>query len=71
MITTVTEGTDQISDESAACVADLAPDDEARELFVLYLDRPDNDDAYPDITPYVANYQRCLTPEEFDRLDFD
>ena len=59
------------SDESAACVADLVPDDEARDLFVLYLDRPDDDDAYPDITPYVETYQRCLTPNEFDRLDFD
>ena len=55
MITSVTEGTDQISDESATCVADLVPDDEARDLFVLELDRPDDEAAYPDLTPYVAD----------------
>ena len=71
MITSVTEGTDQISDASAGCVADLLADDEARNLFVLLLDRPEDESAFPDLTPYVAMYQQCLTPAEFDRLDFD
>ena len=73
MITSVTEGTDQISDESAACVADVVPDDEARDLFVLELDRPydDGDGDLSHLARLVETYQRCLTPEEFDRLDFD
>ena len=73
MITSVTEGTEQISESSAACVADALPDDEAWELFVTELDRPydDGDGDTSHLQRAVDLYRQCLTPEELDRLDFD
>jgi hypothetical protein len=73
MILSATQGTDLISDESAACVSDAMPDDEARELFITELDRPydDGDGDLSHLERLAGYYEECLTPEELARLDWN
>ena len=73
----VTEGADEIGDESAECV-DARLDIDARwTMLVGELDRAYDDPTEPDATPFaelvqplVEVFEACLTPEEQARLDF-
>ncbi len=72
MIFTFTEGTDQISDESGACVADELDDDDARVIMQAELDADYGTRTFAEvIDPLVRAYDECLTPEERARLDFN
>jgi hypothetical protein len=78
MFMTLTEGTDRISDESAACTAETLRDEDARVLFASELDRAYDDPSQPDAAPFpevvqplLDAFDECLTFEELDRLDFN
>lgn len=65
-----TQGADMISIESARCVADALPDDQARELFVNGLVRPPGLAEDELRAQAAALYRSCLTPAEFAGMDF-
>jgi hypothetical protein len=78
LISTVTEGADKISDESAGCVADQLADDDAKAMLISEIDRAYDDPSQPDaqpfadsIEPLIAAFDDCLSPEERDNLDFN
>jgi hypothetical protein len=78
LILSVTEGAETISDESAACVADLLPDEEAKAMLVTEIDRAYDDPSQPDAQPFpdnieqlIAAFDECLSSEERGALDFD
>jgi hypothetical protein len=74
MITSTTQGTELIGDESARCTADKLPDDVARAIFVTDLDRAYDEQPTPDLShldPLIAAMEQCLTPDELDRLDWN
>ena len=73
----VTEGANEIGDESASCVDARLDADTARTMLVGELDRAYDDPAQPDATPFpdlirplVDVFEQCLTPEEQAQLDF-
>jgi hypothetical protein len=77
MITTVTSGTEIMSEKSARCVQ-LALDDEiAEEIFVIELARPYDDEptaAGPDLShleSVIGILEECLTDQELNAIDFD
>jgi hypothetical protein len=77
LILSVTEGADTIGDQSAACVADLLTDDEARRMLVSEVDRAYDDPSQPDaqpfpetIEPLLAAFDECLTPDESRQVKF-
>jgi hypothetical protein len=74
----VTEGADEIGDDSGACIVEQLDDDTGRHVFASELDRAYDDvsqphaESFPDvIAPLVDVFERCLTPAELDRLDFN
>jgi hypothetical protein len=78
LVRSVTEGSDQIGDASAACVTERLDDDEARAVFVAEIDRAYDDPAQTDavpfaelVTPVVDAYDACLSDDEQARIDFN
>jgi hypothetical protein len=78
LVLTITEGADQISDESASCVSEQLPDEQAHTILVGEIDRAYDDPAQADATafsdlvaPLIQVLDRCLSPDEQARLDFD
>jgi len=77
MITSATEGTDEISDASASCVQSALDDDVAAEIFAIELARPYDDAPSaggPDLShlePMIAAFDACLTPQELNAIDWD
>jgi hypothetical protein len=78
LIQSVTEGADEISDESARCVSDQLPDDTSEVMLAGKLDRAYDDRSQPDapslgelIQPLLDAFDACLTPTELDNLDFN
>jgi hypothetical protein len=78
LIKSVTEGADEISDESARCVSEQLSDDDAREVMVLEIDRAYDDPSQTDAVPYpetvmplITAMEACLSPTELDRLDWN
>jgi hypothetical protein len=76
MITSITEGADQISRDSADCVAETLDNDVARNIFVSELARDDQQpNAPPDALDYLATMidamESCLTTTELNALDFN
>ena len=69
LIKSATEGTDRMSDVSAVCVANGLSDSDGRTIFIEELDRADPSLGY--LTPLLAEFDKCLTPEELDRIDWD
>ena len=76
MITSATQGTDEISDASASCVQAALDDDVAAEIFAIELARPYDDAPSaggPDLShlePMVAAFEACLTPQELNAVDW-
>jgi hypothetical protein len=77
LISSVTEGADKISDNSAICVADRLTDDEAKLMLVSEIDRAYDDPSQPDaqpfpetIEPLLAAYEECLSPNERRQVKF-
>jgi hypothetical protein len=77
MITSATQGSDEISDESASCVQSALDDDVAAEIFAIELARPYDDtpsSGGPDLShlgPMVAAFEDCLTPQELNAIDWN
>jgi hypothetical protein len=78
LITSATQGSEQISDESARCASEQLADEDARVAFVAELDRAYDDAATgvqaPDLShldPLLAALEACLTAEELDGLDWN
>lgn len=76
LILSVTEGTDEISAGSAACVADELDDKTAKTILAGEMDRAYDSDPkatpFPElVTPLVDAYDQCLTPVERSRVDFN
>ena len=76
MITSITSGAEQISRDSADCVAEMLDDDVSRTIFVSELARDDQQpNAPPDALQYLTTMtdamKSCLTPTEFNALDFN
>lgn len=76
LILSVTEGADQISAGSAACVARELDDKTAKTILAGEMDRAYDSDPdatpFPDlVAPLVDAYDRCLTPAERSLLDFN
>lgn len=76
LILSVTDGADEISAGSAACVADKLNDRTTRTILAGEMDRAYDTD--PDATPFpelidplVKAYDRCLTPAERSKVDFN
>jgi hypothetical protein len=69
LIKTATEGTDRMSDKSAMCVANDLTDRDGRTIFIEELDRADPSLSY--LKPLLAAFDKCLTPEELDGIDWD
>jgi hypothetical protein len=76
-ITSATEGTEYLSEESALCVAAALDDTLSREIFALELARP-YDDVSPGDQPDLSHlgdvvpaYEQCLTEQELNALDWD
>jgi hypothetical protein len=78
LIQSVTEGADEISDESARCVSDQLPDDITEDMLAGKLDRAYDDPSQPEamslgelIQPLLDAFDECLTSTERDNLDFN
>lgn len=78
LITSVTQGADEISDQSARCISEQVSDDLARTIFIGEIDRAYDDPSQPNAQPYpqlveplVAAFDKCLTPSEQDAMDWD
>lgn len=76
LILSVTEGTDEISAGSAACVSDELNDKTAKAILAGEMDRAYDTDPqatpFPElVAPLVDAYDQCLTPAERSRLDFN
>jgi hypothetical protein len=78
LITSVTQGADEISDKSAQCISEQISDDTTRTIFVGEIDRAYDDPSQPDAEPYpqlvealVAAFDKCLTPTEQTAMDWD
>jgi hypothetical protein len=78
LITSVTQGADEISDKSARCISEDVSDDTARMIFVGEIDRAYDDPSQPNAQPYsklveplVAAFAKCLTPSELAAMDWD
>ncbi len=76
LILSVTEGTDEISAGSAACVADELDDKTAKAILGGEMDRAYDTDPqatpFPElVAPLVDAYDQCLTPAERSRVDFN
>jgi hypothetical protein len=70
----VTQGTDLVSEETARCVADGLDDEIAREILVLELDRPYDQDpgiGLGHLGPLVDGFERCATQQELSALDWN
>jgi hypothetical protein len=75
---TITEGADQIGEESARCVSEQLDDQTARSILVAELDRAYDDPSDPDAVPFsdviqplIAVFDECLTTMERSALDFN
>ena len=76
MIKSITEGTNKISDVSVQCTSDKISDQDARTIFAGELDR-----AYDEgpgavqfgelVKPLITAMEKCLKPDELDRLDWN
>ena len=78
LITSVTQGADEISDKSAQCISEQVADDTTRTIFVGEIDRAYDDPSQPSAQPYpqlveplVAAFDKCLTPTEQAAMDWD
>lgn len=77
MITTLTSGTEIMSERSARCVQLALDDDIAEEIFVIELARPYDDEptaAGPDLSHLesaIGILEECLTDQELNAIDFD
>lgn len=72
LIFSVTEGTDGISEESGACVADRLDDEVARDILQAEMTRDYGSRTIGEVLdPLVKAYDDCLTPAERDRVDFN
>jgi hypothetical protein len=77
MITSVTQGAEYISENSARCVQGALDDEAAAEIFAIELARPYDDESsagnsdLSHLGPMVEAFVECLTPQELNALDFD
>jgi len=76
MIKSITEGTDKISDASARCTSSRLSDRDARTIFAGELDRaydegPGADPFGDAVEPLIKAMEKCLQPDELDRLDWN
>ncbi|HUP74656.1 MAG TPA: hypothetical protein VM282_16550 [Acidimicrobiales bacterium] len=78
LITSVTQGADEISDKSAQCISEQISDDTTRTIFVGEIDRAYDDPSQPNAQPYpqlveplVAAFDKCLTPTEQAAMDWN
>jgi hypothetical protein len=76
MITSVTQGTDQMSEASARCAQSALDDDLSEEIFATELARPYDDQpstSGPDLShlgPLAAAFEECLTAQELNAIDW-
>jgi hypothetical protein len=63
----ITEGTSEMSARSAACVNSQLAADDARAVYIA--EQGPHDPSVHD--PVIAAFERCLTPEELDRIDWN
>ena len=77
LITSVTQGADEISDKSAQCISEQVSDDTTRAIFVGEIDRAYDDPSQPNAQPYpqvveplMAAFDKCLTPTEQAAMDW-
>ena len=78
LITSVTQGADEISDKSAECISAQVSDDTTRMIFVGEIDRAYDDPLQPNAQPYpqlveplAAAFDKCLNPTEQAAMDWD
>jgi hypothetical protein len=78
LITSITQGADEISDQSADCISEQLSNHTARTIFVGEIDRAYDDPSQPNAQPYsqleeplVAAFDKCLTPSELAAMDWD
>jgi hypothetical protein len=62
-----TEGSDRISDASLECMTDSVTDEEAEHMAKVLADFQPG----PELDEVMALYEKCLTPEELDGLDWN
>jgi hypothetical protein len=77
MITTATQGTQFISEESARCAQAALDDDQAEKILAIELARPYDDQQSaggPDLShlePVAAAFEACLTSQELNAIDWN
>ena len=77
MITTITQGTEFMSEESARCVAIALDDEVSQWTFVLELVPPYDDEPTPTgpdlshLDPVISSFQACFSDQELNAIDFD